>query len=599
MDSLALTNSELADPAAWLLELIKTQTQPSSTKVTSADWHATITQGNRNTELTRRAGSLFGRGIPRDEVTKFLRYWNQEHCDPPLDRAEVDAIAESISRYHPSTETDHLPTIEVTGDLEAMSAQVLDILTSQDGLYQRSGVLTRIVTNDDGHPSIQNLSPDAVRGFLARTMRFVEIKRNEHGEIVSITTVHPPIAVVKDLMALAELPVRTLLRITESPVYGADGTLNTTPGYNPGSRTFFHSSKKLDIPQVPSKPSDKQVQWAKEFLQDELLTDFPFASESDRTHTVAAMLLPLVREMVAGNTPLHLIEAPSPGTGKSLLADVITIPTTGRSAQIMTEAHHEEEWRKRLTASLSEAPTFVMLDNIRQKLDSAALAAMLTTQIWTDRILGRSEVIKLPVKCVWLASGNNPMLTTEMARRTIRIRLDSTHARPWQRTGFKHENLRKWVLSNRGKVLWCLLTLVQSWIAAGQPQAGQTLGNYEQWAEVIGGILGNAGFKGFLGNLDEMYDSADEEAREWEDFVTIWWDAHRMTSVGVRDLFYLADEHDLMLPFRGAGNENSQKTRLGRSLSQNAGRKFGPFTIERCSKRGPGASAMYQLRCDS
>lgn len=199
----------------------------------------------------------------------------------------------------------------------------------------------------------------------------------------------------------------------------------------------------------------------------------------------------------------------------------------------MTEAHHEEEWRKRLTASLSEAPTFVMLDNIRQKLDSAALAAVLTTQTWTDRILGRSEVITLPVKCVWLASGNNPMLTTEMARRTIRIRLDSTHARPWQRTGFKHENLRKWVLSNREKVLWCLLTLVQSWIAAGQPQAGQTLGNYEQWAEVIGGILGNAGFKGFLGNLDEMYDSADEEAREWEDFVTIWWDAHRMTSVGV------------------------------------------------------------------
>lgn len=260
MASLALSSIVLAEPTPWLLDRIKEQTQPISTKVTSADWKTPISQGSRNTELARRAGSLFAKGLPLDEVTEFLRYWNQEHCKPPLDQTEVDAIAESISRYHSKTEPDDLPVIEVTGDLEAMSAQVLDVLASREGLYQRSGVLTRIVTSDDGHPSIQNLSPDAVRGFLARTMRFVEIKRNEDGEIVSITTVHPPIAVVKDLMALAELPVHTLLRITESPVYGADGTLNTNPGYHLGSRTFFHSSKKLDIPQVPSKPSDKQVQ---------------------------------------------------------------------------------------------------------------------------------------------------------------------------------------------------------------------------------------------------------------------------------------------------------------------------------------------------
>ena len=39
---------------------------------------------------------------------------------------------------------------------------------------------------------------------------------------------------------------------------------------------------------------------------------------------LAALLLPFVRRMVHGPTPLHLIESPSPGTGKSLLAKVIS-----------------------------------------------------------------------------------------------------------------------------------------------------------------------------------------------------------------------------------------------------------------------------------
>jgi hypothetical protein len=176
------------------------------------------------------------------------------------------------------------------------------------------------------------------------------------------------------------------------------------------------------------------------------------------------------------------------------------------------------------------------------------------------------------------------------------LTLDSAHARPWQRTGFKHENLRKWALDNRDKILWCLLTLVQSWIDSGKPKTNATLGNYEEWTDVIGGILENAGFTGFLCNLHEMYDAADEELQEWESFISVWWDEHRATVVGIRDLFYLADQHDLMLPFRGAGLENSQKTRLGRALSQNAGRTFDAFTIVRCEKRGPGGSRMYQLR---
>ena len=42
---------------------------------------------------------------------------------------------------------------------------------------------------------------------------------------------------------------------------------------------------------------------------------------------------------------------------------------------------------------------------------------------------------RLPIRCVWIATGNNPEFSNEMARRLVRIRLDANVERPWQRVG--------------------------------------------------------------------------------------------------------------------------------------------------------------------
>ena len=50
------------------------------------------------------------------------------------------------------------------------------------------------------------------------------------------------------------------------------------------------------------------------------------------------------------------------------------------------------------------------VDNLRRRLDSAALASAITSELWQDRLLGKSEDIRSPVRAVWLATGNNPTL---------------------------------------------------------------------------------------------------------------------------------------------------------------------------------------------
>lgn len=77
----------------------------ASNKVTTAAsvaGSAVITEGSRNERLTSIAGSMRARNATEEQILEQLRKANSEHCNPPLDDAEVVRIAASVSRYAPS-----------------------------------------------------------------------------------------------------------------------------------------------------------------------------------------------------------------------------------------------------------------------------------------------------------------------------------------------------------------------------------------------------------------------------------------------------------------------------------------------------------------
>src|SRR5205823_70439 len=107
--------------------------------------------------------------------------------------------------------------------------------------------------------------------------------------------------------------------------------------------------------------------------------------EAERAHALALFLQPFVRDLIDGPTPLYRIEAPTPATGKGKLVHAACWAATGAPVPAMTEGRDEDEWRKRITAVLIKSPVAVLIDNIREPLDSAALSAALTSEYWTDR----------------------------------------------------------------------------------------------------------------------------------------------------------------------------------------------------------------------
>jgi putative DNA primase/helicase len=239
-------------------------------------------------------------------------------------------------------------------------------------------------------------------------------------------------------------------------------------------------------------------------LLDDILHDFPFQTPCDRTHAICLFLLPLVRDLISGPTPLHMIESPVQGSGKTLLAYCLL----GRDMSRVMLCVGDAERRKILTSTLAKQPSAILIENAGMWLRDEALAGALTADRWEGRMLGKAEAEEWPIRCAWVATANNPTISPGIARRCVHIRLDPQVERPWMRTDFLHRNIRSYVEGRRQEMAEAARVMIQKLIHHGPPGVGPMIGGYEAWSSVMGGICGAVGLEGFLENTAECYEAA-------------------------------------------------------------------------------------------
>jgi hypothetical protein len=337
--------------------------------------------------------------------------------------------------------------------------------------------------------------------------------------------------------------------------------------------------------EVPAVPTPADLEEAHRWWDDEALVDFPFASEADHTNAMAVALTPVGREMIDGPVPLAGAEASVRGAGKGKLVNALLTPALGpRGWTSAALPREEEELRKALTAYLTERRAAVVFENVNHPVRSAVLAKALTDTTWDDRILGRSESVRAPVRCTWVLTGNNPSYSDEIARRLVPIRLVPQTDRPELRRGFRHPELEPWIAAHRADLLWSLAVFVRAWQAAGCPPApGPMLGSYEAWTRVIGGILAIAGYRGFLENREGILAAADPDTATWTAFLGAWWERQEGRLVSVAELLPIADAHGVRV---NGDTERAQTASLGMALGSRRDRFFGRFQI----RRGEGSA---------
>jgi putative DNA primase/helicase len=90
----ALGEVEIALAPPWLRKAVQAKLATATLATTDG-----VTEGKRNLTLTSLAGRLWNAGIAPEALTAALLAENQQICDPPLDKAEVEKIAASIAQY--------------------------------------------------------------------------------------------------------------------------------------------------------------------------------------------------------------------------------------------------------------------------------------------------------------------------------------------------------------------------------------------------------------------------------------------------------------------------------------------------------------------
>jgi hypothetical protein len=266
------------------------------------------------------------------------------------------------------------------------------------------------------------------------------------------------------------------------------------PGYD-------HQAKIFTLSGAVTVRADMPKEDAVAFLRD-LYREFPFGDRKDdgTSRSLAVCIAGMLSYFGMGligklTNRLHFVyTANTVASGKSLLAKMAIVPVAG-SARVRVKSDSAEELKKELATAALDGDSYFFLDDLEGVLKSQELNAFMTSATVGGRMLGGLTGFTAEKQCVVFITGNNLKLSTDIARRTLRVALYSEQFDVQERE-VKRPIDEEWLSRPdvRGDVLSALWALIREWDKAGRPKGARVLRGFERWCEVFGGIVLNAGF---------------------------------------------------------------------------------------------------------
>jgi putative DNA primase/helicase len=469
-------------------------------------------------------------------------------------------------------------------------------------IFKRAGFVVRAGQYDEktanGRRQLvlaaQELSAAGLGEVLERVVIFRQRDARLKGK--SLKSVHAPDLLLKTFLERGKLSgLKQLTGVTDIPLIRRNGTLIDIPGYDEATGIYYKPSNlALDISE--NRTLD-DANGAIETLR-HLTRDFPFKSDADEAAAISAFISAVNRPTL-GATPLHAFSSPTPGSGKSLLATVVTIVATGSLPSFITQGPNDEELEKRISGQMLAGRQVINLDNCNRPLKGAALCNLLTAERVSLRILGVSTMPEIESTSFILANGNNMRFADDIVRRTVICHIDPKMERPEERAiGW---NARAEALRNRANYVSACLTVMLAYRAAGAPKQTTPLGSFEFWSLSVRDALIWAGLPDPCGNADKLRDADPDKERFLE--VAEQWDAHFGNAwMKVADVIAKANSplqssqtdelRGALMNVAGAGRDISAN-RLAAFLSRYAGRPIAGFKFE--SRKGHAGTKLWRL----
>lgn len=365
---------------------------------------------------------------------------------------------------------------------EAVDQAEKALIDSTEEVFFRDRQLVRVarldkrtgpIARDLGAPVVVPVEPAHLVETLTAVAEFYKYDaRRQTDRLIDCPTKFAEI-----LLARPESRMPPLVGIVEAPTLRPDGSLLDRPGYDSGSGLYLTETPAGYAP-PPQAPTWQQAADAAQTLSDALST-FPWETPADESAAMAAIIAALVRRTLPA-APFIGITAPTPGTGKTLLADAIAMIAIGRRAPAMALGDDAAELEKRIGALLMAGDPLVLLDNIERPVKSDLLCQIATQPAAQIRVLGVSKRALLTTRCAVLMTGNNLTIRGDLTRRTSLIRLDARTERPDQ-IRFERDLLTD-IAAERAELIQAALTIPLAYLAAGAPEVELSpAGSFSDW----------------------------------------------------------------------------------------------------------------------
>lgn len=272
--------------------------------------------------------------------------------------------------------------------------------------------------------------------------------------------------------------LRYLAAVTDLPFATARGNVVQRAGYDADTRIYLALPRDAETV-VPSHPTQDNVRAAAAALV-KPWSAYRFASPDDVAGLVSGVLAAVSRP-VLDLCPAYLLDAASPGSGKTKAATALGALIEGRRPAVTPFAGTttDDELRKRFVAAAIEGVRFTCLDNITGYFRSSVVAAVLTTGRVSDRLLGQSRTVDAGVRSLFTMTANNAALESDLQRRTVAVRIDAG-ANPTHRAfAFDPVSI---ALAERHAIAEAACVLWQAYFGAGAPDivAGD-VGGFADW----------------------------------------------------------------------------------------------------------------------
>lgn len=468
--------------------------------------------------------------------------------------------------------------IQLGPDFPRVVQQTVDAIAKTD-VYQHLGRLTRIVydppkckyARDNGAPRLGFIPMGMMLETLCNAADFYRYD-SKSKQMVRCLPTNDLRAAIAQRGDYPGVPV--VHGVVSRPILLPNGEIVTTAGYNADTGLFLNVEGEW--------PAAMSTDEAVAMLLD-IWCDFPFATEASRSGSLSALLTLTTRQIIEGNVPLHVVDGNRSGVGKGLLTDSYTMVSEGRRASRYTLGT-PEELKKFLTSLAIRGAEYILFDNVTGRLGGPVIEAAMTTGSISDRILGASEIVDVPLPLAWLATGNDYTCTRDMVRRTLPIQLDTALNNPEERGGFKYPYLMEHIEANRRSLLIAALSIVSNYIQAGSPQQEvETLGGFEEWSDLVRGAVIWAGLADPLADRKQLQVLAEEAANpKLKQLLDAWTFEGPVT---VKQAIALAASDDAYVTLRtfldGKHDGLTDAEYLGKQLRSARGQVIGGRKIDR------------------